>query len=439
MHNRFPIATNAADDPLSHGRPAETAVPQAPGAAEAAGTDEIVAPPRSGTNRDGRTPPTLLHLVSTFQIKTDTKWLVQMARHLDRGSFRLAAACFYAGGPIQDRLEAMGVRTHNLDLPNERDPRAIVRVRRLIAETGATIVHTHLLRADFYGGIAACWAGAPIRVSTAYAIGSYRRQRRRRVDGLLDAACARLPTHIVAVSRAVKRDCVERLHIEPDRITVIRTGVDSPGLVDQARVSAQRAQWSVAQDAPLVVTVARLSYEKGVDALIDAAAVLHRSHPRARVVVLGEGPDRRDLEARIQDRGLDGTVLLAGFQDDIWPALAAADVVCLPSKSEGLPNALLEAMASGRPVVATAVGGVPEVVDSGQDGVLVEPGDAGRLAEEIARILDDAELARRLGEAARRTIERDFGAKSAVAKYGAFYQDLIAEWETRRDRLAEEG
>jgi glycosyltransferase involved in cell wall biosynthesis len=95
-------------------------------------------------------------------------------------------------------------------------------------------------------------------------------------------------------------------------------------------------------------------------------------------------------------------------------------------------------MASGRPVVATAVGGVPEVIDSGQDGVLVETGDAGRLAEEIARIFDDAELARRLGAAARRTIERDFGAKIAVAKYGAFYQDLLAKWERRRDRLAEE-
>ncbi|MBN2562406.1 MAG: glycosyltransferase [Phycisphaerae bacterium] len=374
-----------------------------------------------------RTPPTLLHLVSTFQIKTDTKWLVQVARYLDRGSFRLSAACFYTGGPVRDQLEAMGVRTYNLNVRDERDPRAIVRARRLIAEIGCEIVHTHLLRADLFGGAAARWAEVPIIVSTAYAMGQYRRQRRRRCDRLLDAMCSRLPTHAIAVSQAVKDDCVDRLDMAPDRVTVIHTGVDPPEAIDPDRVAALRCEWGVGPEVPLVVTVARLSYEKGLDTLIDAAEVLRETHPLVRVVVVGEGPDRVDLEARIRDRGLTGMMLLAGFYPDVWPVYAAADVLCLPSKSEGMPNVLLEAMAIGRPVVATAVGGVPEAVVAEENGLLVEPENARQLAAAIARLVDDGATALRLGAAAKRTIEGRFLARDVVARYSDFYRRLLAQ------------
>jgi glycosyltransferase involved in cell wall biosynthesis len=375
-------------------------------------------------------------MVSTFQIKTDTKWLVQIARYLDRASFRLTTACFYEGGPIRDQLEALGVRTYNLKVPDERDPRAIIRARRLIDKVGCEIVHTHLLRADLYGGAAARWAGVPGIVSTAYALGQYRRARRRRSDRLLDVSSAMMPAHVVAVSQAVRQDCIERLHMEPGRVTVIHTGIDPPGAMESARVAALRAEWGVGAEAPLVVMVARLSYEKGVDALIDAAATLRRTHPHLRVVVVGEGADRAELETRSRDLGLGGVVTFAGFLEDVWTALAAADVVCLPSKSEGMPNALLEAMAIGRPTVATAVGGVPEAIVSEENGLLVEPDRPRQLAEAIARLIDDRALARRLGDAGRRTVEERFLARDVVARYGEFYRGLPSERGRKRVGVA---
>jgi len=379
-----------------------------------------------------RGPHALLHLVSTFQIKTDTKWLVQIARYLDRASFRLTAACFYDDGPIREQLEDLGVETHNLDVGDERDPRAILRARRLIVETGCKIVHTHLLRADLFGGIAARWAGVPAIVSTVYAMGQYRRAHRRRSDRFLDAACAILPTHAVAVSEAVKRDCIDRLNMDQDRIAVIHTGIDPPAAVDPSRVAALKAEWGIGSDEALVVTVARLSYEKGVDTLIDAAAVLHKTHPQARVVVVGSGPDGGALESRVRHLGLDGVVRFAGFHDDVWPALEAADVVCLPSKSEGMPNVLLEAMSVGCPVVATAVGGMPEVITSGKNGLLVEPEAAQHLAEAICRLLDDHATARKLGEAAKRTVDQHFLARDVVARYGELYEGLLAPGRQKR-------
>ncbi len=374
----------------------------------------------------------VLHMVSTFAVKTDTKWLLQIARHLDRDRFELSAACFYEGGPIADELERLGIRTYNLNTPDERDPRAILRARRLILETGCDIVHTHLLRADLFGGSAARWAKVPAIINMAYAKGEFRRAKRRRSDKLLDAACARLPTHTLAVSESVKQDCIERAKTNPANITVIHTGIDPPKQLDHDRAAALRTEWGIDANTPLILTLARLSYEKGIDTLIDAAAVLRITHGHARIVVLGDGPDQAALQSQIERLALEGFVILGGFHSDVWPALAAADIVCMPSKSEGMPNVLLEAMSTGRPVVATRVGGIPEAVVHEKNGLLVDAEAPPALAEAIARCIDDSTLAQRMGDAAQQTIERRFLAKDVVSRYADLYTRLLGERSKQR-------
>jgi glycosyltransferase involved in cell wall biosynthesis len=284
-----------------------------------------------------------------------------------------------------------------------------------------------LLRADLFGGGAARWARVPVIITTAYAVGDFRRARKRRSDRLLDAACSALPTHTIAVSDAVKRDCVERLGWRDEDVTVIRTGIDPPERDDAERAAELRQAWGVGADDTLVLTIARLSYEKGVDVLIDAAAILRESRTGVKVVVLGDGPDRAELEAKIQEQGLGEVVLLAGFHSDVWPALAAADIVCMPSKSEGMPNVLLEAMAASKPVVAAAVGGIPEAVVSDENGILVPPSDAPALAAALGRLMDDPETARRLSQAARGTVDERFLARDVVGRYAEVYRRLVME------------
>lgn len=358
-------------------------------------------------------------------MKTDTKWLVQLARHVDPARYEFTVACFYDDGPIREQLEALGVRTFNLQSPGEHDPRAILRAKGVIQAVQPDVVHTHLLRADLFAGSAARWAGVPVIVSTVYAVGQYRRSKRRRSDRLLDLACAALPTHILAVSGAVKNDLIDRIELDASDITVIHTGIEPPAKADSSpRDGAIRER--------TILTLARLSYEKGIDTLIDAAAVLHRTHPAARFIVVGDGPDRAELEGRIRARGLDGIVRLAGFTDDVWPNLNACDVVVIPSKSEGMPNALLEAMAAGKPIVATTVGGIPEAITHRENGLLVKPELPSELAAAIGDVLDDDAFAERLGSNARRTVDERFHVRDIAARYMDLYDRLLTT--TKRER-----
>ncbi len=371
-------------------------------------------------------PLRVLHVVSTFEVKTDTKWLALMLPHLDRSRVEPSIACMYGGGAMRDRFEDLGLPTWDFQAPSEIGLSAVGRIVRYIRSGRFDAVHTHLLRADLYAGLAARLARIRAVVSTVYAIGEFRRSRQRRLDGLLDQLTRLWPTHWVAVSHAVKADAVKRLRKPGSRVTVIHTGVEpeeyGPNAVARQRV---RAEWGLDPAVPVIVVVARLSYEKGLPTLIQAASRLNRDHPEAVIVIVGDGPLRAELANQIADSGLSDTVRLVGFRRDIGSVLAAADVACLPSYMEGLPNALLEACATGLPVVATNVGGVPELIVANQTGLLVEPHRPEDLAEALRRVLSEPALARRLGEAARDRMETHFSAQAVARRYEALYERLL--------------
>jgi len=371
-------------------------------------------------------PLRVLHVVSTFEVKTDTKWLLLLLRNVDRHQCCSSIACMYGDGPMRNRIESLGVEAANLDSPGETDLRTIGRVYRYIRSGRFDVVHTHLLRADLYAGLAGRLAGVPAVVSTAYAIGKFRRERQRRLDGLLDQLTRLMPHHVVAVSGAVRDDCVRRLRWPADRVSVIHTGIEPDDYRrDEASRRRIRTEWGLAEGVRLIVTVARLSYEKGLPTFIEALVRIARRHPTIVAAIVGEGPMRSELTGRIEVAGLTGRVRLVGFRPDVADVLAAADVFCLPSYMEGLPNVVLEASAAGLPVIASKVGGVPEVVIDERTGLLVPPKSADALATAIDRVVSDTCLARRLAEAGRRRVEECFSAKIAAEKYMTLYRMLV--------------
>jgi len=372
-------------------------------------------------------PVRVLHVVSTFEVKTDTKWLIQLLGHLDRRRVASSIACMYGGGPMQERFASLGIETANWHAPAELGPSPLARAYRGIRDGRFDVVHTHLLRADLYAGLAARLAGAKAVVSTVYAIGPYRRSRRRRLDGLLDQLTRLWPTHLVAVSRAVKDDCVRRLRWADTRVSVIHTGIEADRYGPDASARDRiRSEWGIEPATPLIVTVARLGYEKGLATLVEASAALAKRHPTAVTAIVGDGPMRAELADKIATAGFSGRVRLMGFRADVPDVLRAADVFCLPSDMEGLPNAILEACAAGLPVVATAVGGVPELVVDGETGLLVAPGRPDALADAIGRLLDDAPLARRLADAGRQRVAATFDVDAVAERYQAMYEALVA-------------
>lgn len=369
----------------------------------------------------------LLHLVSTFAMKTDTKWLCQLLGRLSHERFASSIACMYGGGAMRERFEREGVLTFDLRAGRAIDPVGLWRLVRLMRRIRPHIVHTHLLRADLYGGLAARLAGVPVVLTSQYAVFPYSRVRARMSDPVLDRICRALASDALAVSEAVRQDLISRLGWDATRTHTIRTGLDFTAWRPDPRARQQlRAQWDIPDAAPVMMTVARLSREKGLDVLIEAAAIVQQRHPDVRFVLMGDGPLAGTLAEQIDRRGLHETVRLAGFHADVPSVLSAADAFVLPSYMEGMPNAVLEAFAARLPVVASAVGGLAEVIEHERTGLLAPPGNARALAGALSRILDDRELAGRLaGAGAERARER-FSLQQVADEYESLYRGLVS-------------
>jgi glycosyltransferase involved in cell wall biosynthesis len=230
----------------------------------------------------------------------------------------------------------------------------------------------------------------------------------------------------IAVSETVRGFLAEGRAVPRDRIRVVWNGVaiESFQAPDPDRVASFRREFGVGAGDHLVGTVTRLREEKGNRYLIEAAAEVCRVCPDTRFVIAGEGPLRSELESLRTTLGLEERLYFTGFRRDIDVALAAMDVVTVPSLTEGLPLAVLEAAAAGRPLAASAVGGTPEIVTSEVHGLLVPPANAPALAAAIIRLLSDPALARRLGQAARER-SREFSIERNVAAIENVYDELL--------------
>ncbi|MCL4401857.1 MAG: glycosyltransferase [Acidobacteria bacterium] len=260
---------------------------------------------------------------------------------------------------------------------------------------------------------------------------------RVRIYNQLDRWSLRAARRIITVCRPFVLE-LQRMGISGSRITIQHNSI-LPFVAPPAReVAALRTRLEIPDQAKVILTVGRLSREKGHLDLLDAVALLRRRHPALsfRLVLAGEGPERDSIERRLAALGLSGAVLLAGHQADVRPYYAMADLFVLPSHSEGSPNALLEAMAAGIPVVATSVGGVPEIARHGETALLVERGSAGQMAGAIERLLEDGDLAMRFRMAGPR-VTSTYTPEAYCRSVLTIYRQLLAAPEPAQPTGAE--
>jgi glycosyltransferase involved in cell wall biosynthesis len=343
-------------------------------------------------------------------------------RHGDRSRFRYRVAYLL---PWKDALvgeiEGMGVPTYCLD--GARGVGWIRRLRSLVRSQGIDVVHAH----------------SPVAAAGArWAVGRMARflytehnvwERYHAATYWANVLTFPRNDRVVAVSDEVRRSIryprgIGLLRMPP--VETVHHGAEPAVLERPPSGDRVRAELGIPEDAPLVGTVANLKAHKGLDQLLEAAVEVRRRVPSARFVVVGQGPMETPLRAQAAATGLDGVVTFAGFRTDALRIAAAMDVFVLSSHHEGLSIALVEAMALGRPVVVTRVGGLPEVVDDGQEGLLVPPGDPAALAAGIAALLGDGDLRRRMGEAARRRA-RGLDVRHAVRRTEELYAELVAD------------
>ncbi len=285
---------------------------------------------------------------------------------------------------------------------------------RILRQESIDILHAHMPRASVPGAVLARLARVPVVISHEHGSSI----EGKRIRPLLDRhVVARLSTVVLAVSEWDRRQLIELERIPVDRVAVLHNGIPEP---PEARGDV-RAELGIDPGEPLIGAVGRLYEQKGYDFLVPAVAQLKREGRRLRCIIVGLGPEEQALRKQVVELGVADEVALIGRRSDPADVIRALDVALLPSRWEGSPLVLMEYMALAAPIVATAVGGVPEMMDDGVHGLLVAPRDPAQLATAIGRLLDDRELAARLGRAARARQQAQYDLSVVVDRLEELY------------------
>jgi sugar transferase (PEP-CTERM/EpsH1 system associated) len=359
-----------------------------------------------------------VHLITELDTGGAQKALARLLARLDRQRFNLAVACLYNGDKaVAQEIRAHGIPVTDLGMTAKWRWDAMWRLYRLLRRERPTILHTWLFHANLPGRILGWLAGVPIIICSERTMAmesKWRYRLNRWTVGLVD--------RVTAVSDNVRDFCISHIGLPAEKLIVIYNGIELPEKPLASRQEA-RAELDLPLDASVIGAVGRLDPVKGVNFLVQALSQVDGAH----LAVIGDGTERAALEALADSLGVADRVHWAGHRRDVPRLLPAFDLFIQPSVHEGLPNTVLEAMAAGLPVVATAVGGTPEVVLDGIIGLLVPPRDPQALAEAITRLLGVPDLRRKMGRAGRERVERHFSIEETVRQTEALYETLLLE------------
>lgn len=360
----------------------------------------------------------VLQLIPTLDRSGAEKQMVLLATGLPRDRFRVEVAALTRLGPLEADLKDANLPVTLIGKRLKVDPFALGRLVRLMRSRRFDVVQTWIFAANVYGRVAAHRAGVPVVVTAEMAVDLWKGKGQLAIDRRLAAWTDK----VVGNSNAVV-DFYREAGVPDDRLAMIPSGIadEEPPEVDP---SAVRDEFGFPPEAKVAIFIGRLAPQKAVDDLLSALDLLQHTEPDLRTLIVGDGPLREQLVAKARAFTLDETVRFLGHRDDVPRLLAASDVLVLPSLYEGLPNVVLEAMRSRKPVVATSAPGTTEVVIDGETGRLVPVRDVVALARALRELTRDPALARRMGEAGRARVEAEFRAETMVERFAALYEEI---------------
>jgi glycosyltransferase involved in cell wall biosynthesis len=394
-------------------------------------------------------PIRILFVIGTLDIGGSERQLVEIASRLDRRRFSPTVCCLSDRGPLADALEAAGVPTVAVGFFSGRSARRMNRSRGRIVRLARWVIDTLMVvftlpagvarflglvrtcRPDvlhgilFHAYLLAAFAGVltrvPVIVASRRSLSHFkaRRPHFRAAERLAN----RWTDLVIANSDAVRLDAIRTEKLSPDRVIVIHNGVD-PARDSGVDPAAARQSLELG-DRPTAIVIANFLPYKDHAGLVGAWAAVCREVANACVLLVGDGPERVPVKDKVRALGLSQNVRFLGTRRDVPELLAAADLLIHPSLEEGFSNAILEAMAAGRPVVATDVGGNREAVSHGRTGWLVPPRDSAAMTAAILRILTDPSGARSMGAAGRARVLEEFQLNRMIDRYEATYQQLV--------------
>jgi glycosyltransferase involved in cell wall biosynthesis len=373
-------------------------------------------------------PVKILHLRDTHEIGGPGKTILETQRAIDSRRFELHIAVFatrHESGesPFVRAAREYGMPVHVLRGFNQYDPRLIWRVIDLVKALDVDIVHAHEVKSDVIAYLGSKLHRVPIVTTLHGWIGNGLKQR---LFIALDRRVVRGFDRVIAVSAQIERDSQES-GVPAGKLRLLRNAI----VTEHYRRSGRPSGWAefVGQpiEGPVLVSIGRLSPEKGHADLLDALAIVASKGGRFSAVLVGDGPSRQTLAAKSQALGLDRRVHFPGYLAQPARILENADLMVLPSHTEGLPNVALEALMMEVPVLATRVGGTPEVIDDGRTGRLIEPRSPDALARGILEFLADPAPWQEMARRGRARVEQDFSFQTRTRRLEALYLEMLGE------------
>ena len=371
-----------------------------------------------------RQPARLLYLRDTLTVCGPGKTILNTWKTIDRNRYQLTIVATRPEPGGRNALIDAALAQHATAIPmpigRGIDLIAVARVVRLLREHRIDVLQTHDAQTRRIGVIAAALTG--VRHITSVH-GWIFNDRKERAAKWLDARLIRQADAVIAVSDRLKQE-LEAAGVPPQRITVLRNAILLRDYAVAGTASSVRREFGIREDQPVISIVGRLSLEKGHETFLQAASTIAKSHPDLRCLIVGDGPLEHTLRQRVQELGLTAQVVFTGHRSQLADIYAATDVLVISSLTEGIPNVLLEAFAHGKPAVATSVGGVPEVLEEGRTGWLVDVGDHQAIARHVVRLLDAPELRAQMGATARATIEQQFSFENRTKALESLYDRI---------------
>ncbi len=354
--------------------------------------------------------------------------LLSLLRHCDRELFDPIVAC---PGYMARDLTSLAFKTIELPIRGELSPLSDLRIIKQLAgilkDERITILHAHSSKAGLVGRVAARLAGTPLVFLTAHNSIFYEAWPfwKKSLFAFAERLLNRYTDRLITVSEALRDELIKRENLDQDKVVTIQNGIETELFETQVRRCFTLRNLDLPLSGQAVGMVARLAPQKGVTYFLQAAAMLAGDY-NVNFVVIGDGPLHRQLEEEALSLGIRDKVVFTGERDDVPFLLPALDVFVLSSLTEGFPLTILEALAAGRPVVATRVGGVPEIIRDNINGLLVEPADPAGLAIAVASLLSDSDKAAAIGQAGKALVKEKFTAAVMVRKVEEEYKNLLS-------------
>ena len=396
-------------------------------------------------------PIRVMRIISRMNIGGPATHVVLLNAGLDRGGYDCLLVTGSEGaneGSLRDLALSSDLRLAMIpELGREIAPWSdfvtVVKLYRLMRRERPHVVHTHTAKAGFVGRIAARLAGVPVVLHTfhGHVFHGYFSPAKTQLFLLIERFGARLSTRIITISPRLREEIVQFGVTGREQIEVIPLGFELEAFASQQRGAGHfKHSLGLPPNVKLVGAVGRLVPIKNIPLLLEAAALARQEDPDIRIVIVGDGALREALEARAEALGLGQAVVFAGWRRDLASVYADLDAVVISSHNEGTPASLIEAMATGCPVVSTRVGGVPDLIGDGETGRLVSPGEREALAAALLELFREPERTARMAELAQRQVLERHQARRLVANVDRLYRQLLtAAGHPRSAALSSEG